>query len=80
MTDKILLEKNLAAVLPACQFIVENQDNKYRITAIGPDFAGLSSVARHKLIYQHIQKHIQSGAVHAVTIRAFTPEEYEKRD
>ena len=76
MTHNILLEENLSTALPDCRFIIENHDNKYRITAIGHAFAGLNSVARHKMIYQHIQQYIHNGMIHAVTIHALTPEEY----
>ena len=73
--NKTLMEKVLTEALPDCQFIIENQDNKYAITAKGKVFAGLNTVERHKLIYQQINPFIEDGSVHAVSIKALTPEE-----
>lgn len=75
--NKILIEieKALSEALPDCQFIIENQDNKYEITAKGKVFTGLNPVERHKMIYQYIKKYIEEGSIHAVSIKALSPED-----
>ena len=73
--NKSIIEKALTEALPNCQFIIENQDNKYAITATGEVFAGLNTVERHKLIYQQINPFIEDGSVHAVSIKALAPGE-----
>ena len=46
----------------------------YRLTIVSPRFAGLNSVARHRLVYETLGDLMQ-GPVHALAITALTPEE-----
>ncbi|MEN3812658.1 BolA family protein [Chromobacterium piscinae] len=46
----------------------------YTLTIVSARFAGLNRVARHRLIYQTLGE-LMAGRVHALAIRALTPEE-----
>lgn len=46
----------------------------YRLTIVSPRFAGLNSVARHRLVYETLGELMQ-GPVHALAITALTPDE-----
>ncbi|HYP68465.1 MAG TPA: BolA family protein [Thiobacillaceae bacterium] len=46
----------------------------YRLTIVSPRFAGLNSVARHRLVYESLGD-LMRGPVHALAITALTPEE-----
>ena len=46
----------------------------YRLHIVAKAFAGKNTVARHRLIYDAAGD-LMRGAVHALSIRAFTPEE-----
>lgn len=46
----------------------------FKLTIISQDFKGLSSVARHRLVYAALKQHIPQE-IHALTILAKTPEE-----
>ena len=46
----------------------------YRLHIVATAFAGKNTVARHRLIYDAAGD-LMRGAVHALSIRAFTPEE-----
>ena len=47
----------------------------FRLTIVSPRFSGLSAVARHRLVYQHLGDLMQHG-IHALAISAYTPEEF----
>ena len=66
----------LAAELPDCEVKVEGGDGKYLVTAIGDTFAGLNAVKRQQAVYRILNPHIASGAIHAVTMRLFTRDEF----
>ncbi|MYE14140.1 MAG: BolA/IbaG family iron-sulfur metabolism protein [Gammaproteobacteria bacterium] len=60
---------------------VHADGNHFQVAVTSPAFAGLSRVRRQQLVYQAIGELIRDGSVHAVTIRAVTPEEArESRD
>jgi acid stress-induced BolA-like protein IbaG/YrbA len=65
----------LADSLPECDIRVEGGGGKYLVTAVGQVFAGLGAVKRQQIIYQHLNEHISSGAIHAVSMKLQTPEE-----
>ncbi|HLT63344.1 MAG TPA: BolA/IbaG family iron-sulfur metabolism protein [Pseudohongiella sp.] len=65
----------LAQGLPDCDIQVEGGGGKYLVSIKGQVFAGMGPVKRQQLIYQHLNEHISSGAIHAVSMRLQTPEE-----
>jgi len=50
--------------------------SKFEARVISDSFDGLSTLARHKQVYAVLDEHIRSGAIHALSIRAFTPAEW----
>jgi len=74
--DSAEITRLLAASLPDCEIRVEGGDGKYLVTVVGDVFAGLNAVKRQQKIYQFLNAHISSGAIHAVTMRLFTSTEY----
>jgi BolA protein len=52
-------------------------ESHFAITVVSEGFKGLSPVERHRLVYKHLAEELSSG-VHALEIKAKTPEEYSK--
>lgn len=48
---------------------------KFEATVVSERFDGLDAVSRHRLVYAAVKQEIESGAVHALSIRARTPQE-----
>jgi acid stress-induced BolA-like protein IbaG/YrbA len=65
----------LAEGLPGCQIRVDGGGGKFQVAVTGSVFAGLGAVKRQQMIYQHLNDHISSGAIHAVSMKLQTPEE-----
>ncbi|MGI9251454.1 MAG: BolA family protein [Pseudohongiellaceae bacterium] len=61
--------------MPDCQITVEGGDGKYLVSVVGQEFEGLNAVKRQQLIYQLLNEHITSGAIHAITMHLQTPAE-----
>ncbi len=59
------------------EVIVTADGNKYTAIVVSEVFEGMSMVAEQKMVYALLNEHIQSGAIHALTIKAYTPEEYQ---
>ncbi len=57
--------------------IVTADGNKYTAIVVSDVFDGMSMVAEQKMVYALLNEHIQSGAIHALTIKAYTPQEYQ---
>lgn len=75
IVDAQFLQDLLQSSFPGCSVEVEGSGGKYLVAITGDVFSGLNPVKRQQLVYQHLNAHISSGAVHAVTMRLKTPEE-----
>ncbi len=49
----------------------------YRVTVVAQEFAGVTPVNRHRMIYT-IFKDVLGGALHALSLETTTPEESKK--
>lgn len=71
---KALLESEIES----CEVIAEGEGCNFQLTLISPAFDGLSMVKRQQLVYSHLQDSIASGAIHAVTMKTYTPAQYSQ--
>ncbi|NHA14536.1 BolA family transcriptional regulator [Thioalkalivibrio sp. XN279] len=46
----------------------------FRVTVVSPRFAGLSRIARHRLVFAALEDLMHTD-IHALTLQAFSPEE-----
>ena len=65
----------IKAGFPDASITVEGDGYKYQTEVISTAFNGLSKVKRHQAVYATVSSAITSGELHALTIRALTPEE-----
>ena len=63
--------------IPGADVTVTADGNKYTAIVISTAFEGMTMIAEQKMVYATVNEHLQSGAIHALTIRAYTPEEWE---
>lgn len=73
--DKTAIEQRIREHLPDATVTVEGGDGKYTAEVISAQFDGCGTVKRHRMVYASLQAEIQSGALHALSIKAKTPEE-----
>ena len=66
------LKKLIAPELPNCDIDVEGGNGKFQISIVGDVFEGLNPVRRQQTIYKLLNSQIESGAIHAVTMRLQT--------
>lgn len=71
---KSLIENGLDGV----EARVTGDGSHYEAIVIGECFDGQSMVAQQKMVYATLNEHITSGAIHAITIKAYTPAQWEK--
>ena len=59
---------------------VTGEGGKYEALVVSPEFEGLSMLEQHKKVYALVNDHIQSGAIHALTIKSWTPAQLAERN
>ncbi|TFH88065.1 BolA family transcriptional regulator [Billgrantia azerbaijanica] len=70
---KALLESRI----DGCDFYIQGEGCNFQVIAVGEVFGGLSPVKRQQLIYSALGDEIASGAVHAVSIKTYTPAQWQ---
>ncbi|APZ44055.1 BolA family protein [Acidihalobacter ferrooxydans] len=61
--------------LPGSHVEVQGDGSKFEAHVVSTEFAGMNTLKRHQKVYALIGEHIASGAIHALTIKAYTPDE-----
>jgi len=67
-----LIEENLSTD----KVVVEGDGYHYQATVVSREFEGVRAVKRQQMVYATVQEPIADGSLHALTIKAYTPEEY----
>ncbi len=74
------IKQLIEAGISGAQAQVTGESGKYEATVISDAFAGLNMVKQHQLVYSTVNEHIASGALHALTIKAYTPQEWAQQN
>ncbi|MCU7800683.1 MAG: BolA/IbaG family iron-sulfur metabolism protein [gamma proteobacterium symbiont of Lucinoma myriamae] len=69
---KILIE----AGIEAAQVTVKGDNGMFDTTVVAEQFEGLSPVKKQQMVYAAVNEQITSGAIHALSIKAYTPKEW----
>ena len=56
---------------------ITGDGSKFEARVVSESFEGLSTLKRHKMVYAVLDEHIKSGAIHALTIKAYTQTEWD---
>lgn len=72
------VKQQIAGELPECEVTVTGDGSHFEAIVVGEVFAGLTQVKKQQLVYATVNDLITSGELHALTIKAYTPEEWAK--
>ncbi|RTE86342.1 MULTISPECIES: BolA family protein [Gammaproteobacteria] len=73
------IEKILLEALELDEVHVKSDGSHYQVIAVSDKFAELSRVKQQQMIYGPLNDKIADGSIHALTIKAMTPDTW-KRD
>jgi acid stress-induced BolA-like protein IbaG/YrbA len=57
---------------------VTGDGSHFQVIAVGDCFDGATRIKRQKMIYAPLQERISSGEMHALTIKTYTEEQWQK--
>ena len=69
------IETDLRVALGDCTIEMDSEGNKLAVEIVSDVFEGLSRVKRQQLVYKALNERIESGEIHAVSMRTYSPEE-----
>lgn len=72
------VEALLNSALELDEVHVKADGSHYQIVVVGTLFDGMSRVKQQQAVYAPLKEKIADGTIHAVSIRAFTPESWKR--
>jgi len=60
--------------------IVDGDGRHFNAIVISPDFSGKNRVEKQQLVYATLQQQIADGTLHAISIKTFTPDEWQNHN
>ena len=73
--DTKTIEQLIASGIPNAEINVTEDAGKFEARIVSTLFADKNTLKRHKLVYATVNEQIISGELHALTIKALTPDE-----
>ena len=70
------IQQLIAAGLPCEHVQVEGDGRHWFAVIVSPQFEGKRPIARHQMVYAMLESQMASEAVHALSMRTFTPAEW----
>lgn len=71
------VETMIKAELPDAQVQVVTPDGEhYEVTVVSSQFDGKRLIQQHQLVNKAVQQHLLSGAIHAMAIKTYTPQDW----
>ncbi len=76
--DSVQVKQLLDDALALQELHVKGEGSHYEVIAIDARFDGISRVKKQQLIYAPLMEYIQRNDIHAVSIKAYTPDEWAR--
>jgi acid stress-induced BolA-like protein IbaG/YrbA len=73
------VESMIKAGLPDAQVQVQDltgSRDHYQVVVVSSQFEGKGLVQRHQLVYRALQQAMSSEAIHALTMKTYTPQDW----
>lgn len=62
--------------MPGAEVNVSGDGRHFEAVVVSPEFEGKSLIERHRLVMTTVNAEIQSDQLHALSIKAYTPEQW----
>ncbi len=78
MVEPSSIEASIRAGLPVTHLEVTGDGAHFEAVIVSPDFAGLTRVRQHQLVYAALGGRMRDE-IHALSMKTFSPEEWAAR-
>jgi stress-induced morphogen len=76
MADLAEITRMIESALPgaAVEVVDQGGGDHLAATVIAPQFAGVSRIEQHRMVYAAVQERLDDGAIHALALKTRAPE------
>lgn len=76
--DASEIEATLREAIDLKEVYVKTDGSHVEVIAVSAVFADLSRVKQQQMVYTPLNQAIADGSIHAVTIKAYTPDQWQR--
>jgi acid stress-induced BolA-like protein IbaG/YrbA len=66
--------------MPGSEVAVTGDGSHFEAVVVSADFAGKSPIQKQRLVMATVKPQIESGELHALSIKTFTPKQWAERE
>ncbi|HMU99618.1 MAG TPA: BolA family protein [Rhodocyclaceae bacterium] len=70
------IKQLIQAGLPCAHLAVDGDGHHFEAVVVSAEFAGKNRVQRQQRVYQTLRERLDSGELHALSFKTYTPEEW----
>jgi stress-induced morphogen len=81
MLDPLDIQRRIGEALPGSEVEVKDltgTGDHFEARVVSPAFAGKTMIEQHKLVYAPLQDVLKTGALHALALKTYSPEQWKK--
>ena len=78
MLDPKLIESWIAAGMPCAHLSVAGDGHHFEALIVSNSFDGMNRVKRQQAVYAILKERLDSGELHAISMRTLTPDEWKQ--
>lgn len=81
MLETEAIRGRILAALPGSEVEVRDTTgtgDHFEARVVSPDFTGKTMVQQHQLVYAPLQDWLQTGELHALALKTYSPEQWKK--
>jgi acid stress-induced BolA-like protein IbaG/YrbA len=71
------VKDTIQAKFPDAKVEVVGDGEHFEAIVVATDFAGVTKVKQHQMIYGALQAELASEAIHAISLKTYTPEAWQ---
>jgi len=64
--------------LPDSEVHIDGDGRHFQAIVVSPQFAGKSMLEQHRMVYGTLGERFQTEAVHALSFKTYTPEQWQR--
>lgn len=76
--DPETIENLIKSNLPDSEVSVTGDGRHFEAFIVSSVFEGMSLIQRQRRVYESVGQHLREGSIHALSIKAKTPSEYQQ--
>lgn len=76
--DTTQIEHILKTHFPQAEFYVQGENAHFNLIAVSDELAGLSRLKQQQTLYAPLMNYFSTGEIHALSIRTFSQEKWQK--